>query len=426
MLQGDIRVYDSSQYSRENFVTSFPSDPLFVACVWGFYELLDWRVNIDTRNLDVQNRFEMTALHVTCHFGNVEAARMLIERGISHGATVNGRTALELATIHQHSDIVQLLIHKGACSDTNVAWVLQRTILTGSTAMAHQLVDLGANFCDFMSGGSCCAFHQVVGKGQALVVEKMLEKMRVGEIEKNEWIARTQLMARVTSMAEVTALFQQDGFGNLLDQETLQAALWRSYWNRDVKTAKVLIDAGADVNIGRSFSIDMQIPSKAHELRTRRKDMLRTTGYNEQSAWVKKHNVRMATGYGFGDTLLERAIIFSSEREAFVELLLDSGALTDPPAFQGQLSPLEAAIRAGREDYVNTLIERGARIDRTDYELATGATDVFLGSLLDMAESRGYVGIARLLSERGAPSAVRRLTNQQYEEFKKESIYELE
>ena len=193
-----------------------------------------------------------------------------------------------------------------------------------------------------------------------------------------------------------------------------------------MKTAKVLIDAGADVNIGRSYAIDMQIPSKAHELRPRPKDMFHTTGKWERIAWVKKHNVRMATDYGFGDLLLERAIFFSSEGDAFVELLLDSGALVDPPTFQGQLSPLEAAIRADREDCVDMLVERGARIDRTDYELATGATDVFLGSLLDMAESRGYVGIARILSTRGAPSAVRRLTNQQYEEFKKESIYELE
>ena len=425
LLQGKMWIHNSSLYSRENIVISFPSDPVFVACVWGFEELLHWRVNIDTRSLDVQNRFEMTALHITCQFGNVEAARMLIEKGILRQATVNGRRALELATLHHHLDILQLLINKGVCSNKDIANVLHETILTRYTAMALKLVDLGVDLHATMSESTCCAFHLAVENGQALVVEKMLERTGVGENEKNEWLARTRLMVAVTENAEVTALFQEDGFGSLLDQETLQAALWRSYWNSNVKAAKILIDAGADVNIGRSCHMDFQIASRAHEFRPGRKDMMHDTRTWGGGWWVRKHNVRLATGYGFGNLLLEE-VITQSMGDDFVELLLDSGALTDPPAFQGQLSPLETAIRTGREDYVNILIERGARIDRTDYELATGPTDLFLGSLLDMAESRGYVGIARLLSRRGAPSAVRRLTNQQYKELKEENIYELE
>ena len=421
-------IHDNGTNSRERIVIGFPSDPLFVACAWGFEELLDWRVNIDTRSLDVQNQFGMTALHIACRFGNLESARSLVEKGVDLEATVHGRTALKLAILYRHTDLVQLLMDNVARSELEKVHhsSLYVAIRGNCTDMAHKLLDLGANPNNFFSHDCCCAFHVAVEKGQALVVEKMLRKMRVGQVEKNEWLARTQLMAAVIERAEVTALFQQDGFGSLLDQETLQAALWSSYWNRDVKTAKVLIDAGADVNLGRLYPIDMQIPSKAHEFRPRRKDMVHNTVKWEWSTWVKKHNVRMATGCGFGDLLLEKAINFFSAGDDFVELLLDSGALIDPPAFQGQPSPLESAIRGGREHSVNMLVERGARIDRTDYELATGPTDVFLGSLLDMAESRGYVRIARLLSKRGVPSAVRRLTYQQYEEFKKESIYELE
>ena len=418
-------IHDSRRYSRENLAISFPGDPLFVACVWEFDELLHWRVNIDTRSLEVQNRFRMTALHVTCRLGNLKAAQMLVEKGIFRQATVDGRKALELATVNHHSDIVQLLIHKGVCSDTDVACVLRHTIYDGSTAMAHKLMDLGANLHQPMSDGVPCAFHLAIENGQTLVVEKMLERMRVDVVEKNKWLARTQLMFAVTTKAQVTALFRQDGFGSLLDQETLQAALWRSYWNHDVKSAKVLIDAGANVNIGRSYPIKLQMSWKDHEFRPGPKDMLHNARKWEQSWWVMTHNVRMARGHGFGALLLEEAIT-CFPKDDFIELLLDSGALIDPPTFQGQLSPLEAAVLADREVCVNMLIERGARIDRTDYELATGPTDLFLGSLLDMAESRGYVSIARLLSRRGAPSAVRRLTNQQYEDFKKESIYELE
>ena len=420
------KIRHSGMYSRENVVISFPSDPLFVACVWGFEELLHWRVNKDTRSLDVQNYGGMTALHVTCRFGSLEAARVLVENGVDLEACVRGRTALQLATFYRHTDLVQLLMNNVAHSQAEKMHhsSLLVAIKDDSTVMAHTLLDLGVNPNNHLSYDCCCAFHLAIEKGRTLVVGKMLEKMHVGEGVKNEWIARTQLMFAVTTEADVTALFRQAGFGSLLDQETLQAALWRSYWNNNVKTAEILIDAGADVNIGRSYPIDEQLSLKAHDPGPGPKDILGTSTKWEGSWWVKKHNVRIATGYGFGGRLLEQAAAFSNID--CIKLLLDSGALTDPPTFQGQRSPLEAAIRRGREVCVNMLIERGARIDRTDYELATGPGDMFLGSLLDMAESRGYVAIARLLSRRGAPSAIRRLTNQQYEDFKKESIYELE
>ena len=387
------------RYSCEDFVVSFPSDPLFVACVWGFEELLHWRVLIDTRSLGVQNCVKMTALHITCQLGNVEAARMLIENGMSREATVNGWTALKLAVGHHHPDVVQLLIHSGLCSNRYIQRGLHYAISKGYTVMAHKLMDLGASIGDVSSDNDkqCCAFHLAVLEGQSLVVKKMLKSMRVSAIEKVAWLVRTRLINAVDTGADVTALFQRDGFESMLDQGTLQTALWIAHGQRDVKAAKVLIDAGADVNLGRL----------------------------DENCWIGQHNSLIATSYGFGKLLLE-ATITESMRVDFIELLLDSGALIDPPAFQGQRSPLEAAIRAGREDIVSMLIERGARIDRTDYELATSPADLFLGSLLDMAESRGHVAIARLLSRRGVPSAVRRLTNQQYEELKRESIYELE
>ena len=196
--------HDSGQYIRENVVISFPSDPLFVACVWGFEELLDWRVNIDTRSLDVQNQFGMTGLHITCRFGNLDVARILVEKGVDLEATVNSRTALQLAILYRHTDLVQLLIDNIARSELEKVHhsSLYVAIRDNSTDMAHKLLDLGANPNNFVSHYCCCAFHLAVEKGQPLVVEKMLEKMRVGEIEKNEWLARTQLMVAVTKKAE--------------------------------------------------------------------------------------------------------------------------------------------------------------------------------------------------------------------------------
>ena len=238
LLANDI--HESRQYSPESLIISFPSDPLFMACVWGFEELLHWRINTDTRSLDVQNLRGMTALHIACRRGNLEAARSLVEKGVDLGATVKGRTALDLAILHGYTDLVQLLMDSVARS--KLVEVHQSSlyvaITDNYTTMAQKLLDLGANPTEYFSYDYCCAFHLAIEKGQTLVVDKMLEKMRVGETEKKGWLARTQLMSAVKLKADVTALFRQDGFGGFLDQEPLQAALWRSYSNKDVETAK--------------------------------------------------------------------------------------------------------------------------------------------------------------------------------------------
>ena len=391
---------DTSQNTSGELVIGFPADPLFVACVWELEELLHWRINTNTRSLEVRNQSGMTALHITCKLGKVEAARTLIENGVNLEAMVGDETALTLATVSRHTGLMRLLIEKGASVNSGPgSCALEAAVRKDCLVEARTLLDLGADPSIYRSSYACCVFHEAVKNGRKSLVKKMLEKSILSELERKEWLARTQMLAAVSSEAELTALFRQNGFGSLLDQATLQCGLWKIifFTKNGSKAARALVDAGADVNLG----------------------------YSDWDWWRRRHGYQTATGPGFGVNLLETVVAKRSD-EKFVELLLDSGALVDPPAFQGQSSPLESAVRIGRQRYAIMLMERGARIDRTDYLLATGSTDCFLGSLLDLAESRGHVAMARLLSERGVPSAVKRLTNQQFQELKKERVFELE
>ena len=376
---------ETCRYPTKDFEISFPADVLFVACVWEFEELLQRRVDADSGSLDVRNIFGMTGLHITCRLGTVEAARMLIEKGVDLEATVWNRTAVKLAVFYRHTALMQLLVDSGASLDAT----LYSLIKQGSTTMARILLDLGANPHALISDEACCMLHLAVELGQELVVERMLETTHAGEIERKEWLARAHMMAVVkkANEAEVTALFRQENFSTLIDQETLQAALWLSERQNNVKVARIMIDAGADVNLRRQGT---------------------------SCWWIGKHTLWLGTRSGYGKLLLEH-VIGRSTRTKFAELLLDSGAFSDAPSPSNQPLPLETAVRDGNQVHVMILIDRGARIDGTNYVLATGPADVYLGSLLDMAESRGHGAIARLLSERGVPSAVRRLTKEEFE-----------
>lgn len=227
--------------------------------------------------------------------------------------------------------------------------------------MVCMLLDVEADPHALNETGHCCAFHLAIETGQRLRGERMLAKTNAGELERKEWLARTQVMAAAANVAEMRALFRQDGFGILLDQETLQAVMWGAMWEENVEVARFIIEAGADVNLGRPKHF--------------------------RNWWMERHNGcrRMATKYGYGNFPLEKAV--SSEWHAgteIVELLLGAGALTGPFILQRQGLPLEIAVRGDKIDYVKVLIDRGARIDGTDYVLASGPSDVFLGSLLDM------------------------------------------
>lgn len=381
-------------YRPEDFVISFPADVLFVACVWEFEELLKWRIYEDSRSLDVRNKLDMTAMHITCRLGNLEAARMLLQKGVDLGATLKNQTALGIAASRRFTSLAQLLIENGANRSTDLYDIIRE----GFTATACMILDLGANPHEDVpfSDGVCCLFHLAVEMGQDVVVEMMLEKTHAGEIEKKEWLARTKVMAAIAEKADITTLLQQDSFGSLIDQETLNAALWKSVWGQRFQVARALIDAGADVNVERPVG--------------------------EHNWWEGKHNLPPGRPDSGKTLLLEVTDWFTDT--AFSKLLLDSGALTDPPASRWQQSPLEMAVQQNKEAHVIMLIDRGAIIDSTDCLLATGLVDCYLGSLLGMAESRGHIAIARLLSERGVPSAVRRLTTKEFEEFERKKNVE--
>jgi ankyrin repeat protein len=57
----------------------------------------------------------LTPLYIACMFGNVNAARLLIEAGADKDKAMNdGATPLQIARWSQHDDIVEMLQRAGA------------------------------------------------------------------------------------------------------------------------------------------------------------------------------------------------------------------------------------------------------------------------------------------------------------------------
>ena len=152
------------------------------------------------------------------------------------------------------------------------------------------------------------------------------------------------------NQSAIVALLKQRADVNTPAADGTTAIHWAAQWN-DLKTAELLIEAGANVNAANRFAAT--------------------------PLWAAATN-------GSG---------------AMVERLLRAGANPNTAALEGE-PPLLAAARAGSVDAVRALIVHGAHINAT--EAWRGQTALMLA----VGDDRPHLEIARLLLEHGADVSI--------------------
>jgi len=69
----------------------------------------------DGININSRNEYNATALYFACMFGHVKAAEFIIESGANlFLETDSGRTALDVAYLNQHTNVIGTLVYYGA------------------------------------------------------------------------------------------------------------------------------------------------------------------------------------------------------------------------------------------------------------------------------------------------------------------------
>lgn len=367
-------------YGRHQDMISDPVDVIFTASVWDFEELMERRITMNPKNLNVRNRREMTALHVACDRASSKVAQLLIEKGVDLEARDSfdkeGFTALTIAASKGHTDLVQILLENHADPFTmgsSGSTALRYAVDQGSTAITNLLIRFGAKATGLDQNSD--KFSDAVYRGYIGIVKALCEKTCVDEASQKRWLARADLMRAIRDFGDVKILFECNGCNDLTDHATLRAALFVSVECYNVDAGRTLIAMGADVNSRR----------RSHWW----------------SQTVKAESIlRIAISQlGFGT---------STPGVAFIELLLDSGALfdLDPSTVIWPGTPLQAAVRSRNEAVVSMLLERKVRLDRVNYEIWFSSRKFGTGSILDLAERYGQTDISRLLKAHGCISAI--------------------
>jgi ankyrin repeat protein len=143
--------YRSSQALVDAVLAADPPIDVFEAAALGAVERLRGMLDRDPALAIVFAGDGFTALHLTAFFGEVDAARLLVDRGAdvdAHGRGWMTGTALNSAAAGRHTDVARLLLDAGADVDARQAsgWTsLHASAHNGSLELVDLLLSRGAD-----------------------------------------------------------------------------------------------------------------------------------------------------------------------------------------------------------------------------------------------------------------------------------------
>ena len=260
------------------------------------------------------NEFKESALTLACYKGNYEMVRFLLEAGADREhKTDEMHTALMEASMDGHTDVARLLLDSGC--NVNMPPDSFESPLTlaacgGHFDLARLLIERGANL------------EEVNDEGYTALMEA----------------------AREGHEKVVQVLLQHEADVNQQTEETQETALTLACCAGFIDVAKLLINAGADIEKGASTPL----MEAAQE------------GYETLVEYLIASGAKVTNVANNGDTALDLAA--ENGHTKICQALLAAGAKLEHRS-EGGRTPLMRAARQGHEHTVDFLIKAGADVN---------------------------------------------------------------
>ena len=326
--------------------------------------LVNKRAGINTPQAD-----GTTALHWAVHWNDVEAARLLLRAG-ANPATKNrfGASPLSEAAFAGNAELVKALLDAGAdareMTTADGETVLMTAARTGNVDAVRMLVDRGADVNATERYKGQTALMWAAAERHAPVVKLLLERGADWRVRSFDRETKPPKLSAASSISPIP----RGGF----------TALLFSAREGDIETARVMLDAGVDINYGDVDNATALIVSIMNKQSTLAKFLI------DRGADVTIVDAGGRTAlYAIVDirnedwsTLPNRTSDDPLPTLEIVKALLDRGAKVDValnrplPGRSGMDSgdttlgpgstPLMRAARAGDAEVMRLLLERGA------------------------------------------------------------------
>ena len=389
--------YTFLEYSAKNWSTHYRK-----ACLGADADILSHTLNIcnpGSKSYSAWIRIYRTAqrspspggprpfisLIIASHLGLDSVVNALLEKAVDF-ESINERdedwkrSALSWAAANDNQTIVQLLLDKGAYTeskDYNDRTPLSWAAAQGNEAIVQLLLEKGA-CVDSKDSDGRTPLSRAAENGHKMIVVLLLE--RGAYIESQDRWNRTPLFRAIANNNETIAraLLEKGAYVNSKDYEGQTPLSWTAAQGNET-VARLLLEKGA------------YIDSKDYDNRT---PLSRAAGNGhkmivllllEKGAYIESKDYDNRTPLGW-------AVV--SDNETTVRLLLEKGADTESKD-RWDRTPLFWGVGNGSETIVRALLEKGAHVDLKDCDDQTPL-------LWAAGKDKATVTIVQALLEEGA------------------------
>ena len=341
--------------------------PLMLAAQNGDYKsvktLLDAGADVERK----KDLFLTALIYAACNkMRNVECVKLLVQAGADVYARNNmGRCPLLLAALAGNYTIVEFLLLKGnnvdAC-DSQGRSALSLACVAGCDQIVKLLMESGASV-NFASDKGMTPLMHAANKGRMKCTKILLEAGADISLCDN-YGNNTIMWATTCNNHDISCVSLLKQAGAVFTAQDLNAMnsfddtpLMYASHNGDIKSMKVLMELGADVE-GKKQNGHSALLSAAH-------NKLRDPGCVRELLEAGA-NVNACDNYG-SNALMVAA---SDGHNKIIQVLLDAGTDVNAVDIDGK-SALSLASLSGYDDTVKLLIESGADVNLASYDGTT-------------------------------------------------------
>ncbi|XP_064402664.1 uncharacterized protein LOC135348400 isoform X9 [Halichondria panicea] len=355
--------------------------PLVYACGYRHTDIAILLLSRGSRaQVNMQDNDGWSALNVASQNRHSDVVKVLIEKGAQVNIQLNdGRSALMIASQYGHSDVVKILIEKGA--QVNIQLNDGRSALMIASQNGHSdvvkiLIEKGAQV-NMQKNDGWSALMIASENGHSDVIKILIEKGAQVNMQNNDGWSALMIASQNGHSDVVKILIEKRAQVNMQNNDGFSALMIAASQNGHSDVVKVLIEKGAQVNMqdnnGRSA--------------------LMIASHNGHSDVVKLliekgAQVNMQTNNGWS------ALMIASQNghSDVVKVFIEKGAQVNMQNNNGW-SALMTASRNGHSDVVKVFIEKGAQVNMQNNDG---------WSALMIASRNGHSDVVKLLIEKGA------------------------
>ena len=372
---------------------------LMTASRHGHHQVVELLLSNDP-DINIQNNDGVTALMLASRKGHHQVVELLLSKDPDINIQNNdGVTALMLASRNGHHQVVELLLSKDP--DINIqnndGWT---ALMTASRHGHHQVVELllskdpGINIQN-NDGVTALIFASDIGHHQ--VVELLLSKDPDINIQNNDGVTALMFASANEHHQVVELLLSKDPDINIQKNDGWTALMLASRHGHH-QVVELLLSKNPDINIQNNDGVTALMFASANEHHQVVELLLsKDTDINIQRKCdilmediISAFIIACDEGHSSIVILLSKklTILLNDEREllvaaaegdigTLVSMLYEVGMSPDT-ALVGGITPLMIAASCGHDDIVNTLIQAGADVNKTNDKGKT-ALDILSG-----------------------------------------------